>query len=121
MVKETHGLAYQIYDDITNEHVANIYYDEHTDKYRAELLVKENSPYLFNTFIQEEGRFGIGERPNPNSKYILYFLQDRVIPENRDMLKEILEANGLYEYDWRVLIRINHGRVTDDDFRVEAV
>lgn len=42
-------------------------------------------------------------------------------PENRDMLKEILQANRIYEYDWRVLIRLNHGRVTDDDYSVEAV
>lgn len=37
------------------------------------------------------------------------------------LIKEILQANGIYEYDWSVLIRINHSRVTDDDYSVEAV
>lgn len=121
MLAETDGLAYQIYDDYTHLHVANIYYDSKTNEYRAELLTKINTPSIFNHYFDSEGRAIFGAEPNPESKYILNWLQDRVIPENRDMLDEILHANGLYEYDWRVLIRLNHGRSVDDEYRVEAV
>lgn len=61
-----------------------------------------------------------GSRPNPDSKVIEAFLKDRVIPENRDYLKHILEANGIYEYNWKELIKLNKGRTTDDPYRVET-
>lgn len=121
MLKEADGLAYKIYNDYTQKHIANIYYDSKTNRYRAELLEKNLCPSIFNTLEPGGARFIFGSRPNPDSELIITWLKERVIPENRQMLKKILEANGLYEYDWRVLIRLNHGKCTDDDFRVEAV
>lgn len=36
------------------------------------------------------------------------------------MLKEILEKNNIYKYDWRVLIKLNKGRTVSDNYRVEV-
>lgn len=110
---EDRHLAYVIYNDDTNDLIANIYVSD-SGEYSTELLSKSKDiPVLFGWPIP-------GSRPNPESKYILAFLQSRVIPPNRDMLKSILEANHIYEYDWRVLIRLNQGRTVEDHFRVEA-
>lgn len=121
MMAEKEGLAYKIYNDNNGKHIANIYYEKNTDEYSGELLEKEMCPMIFCTYTPGMGRCLYGTEPHPSSDRILNWLKDRVIPENRDMLKEILQANGLYEYDWRVLIRMNHGKCTDDDFRVEAI
>lgn len=51
---------------------------------------------------------------NLDSDFLEFYLSQRVIPPNRDLLKETLMAEGIYEYDWRVLIRYNNGRVIDD-------
>lgn len=108
-------IVYRIYDDITNELIADIYFNDNTNEYRADLIKKSGYiPTLFGFPIS-------GSRPNPKSEYIEAFLSSRVIPSNRDYIKEILQANNLYEYDWRELIKLNKGRTTDDGYRVEVV
>lgn len=85
---EDRHLAYRIYNDDTNDLIANIYVSD-SGEYSTELLSKSKDiPVLFGWPI-------MGSRPNPESKYILAFLQYRVIPSNRDMLGSILEANHI--------------------------
>lgn len=108
-------LTYRIYDDTSNSLIANIYYTAETNYYRADLIKRDGHiPLLFGFPIS-------GSRPNPKSEYIEAFLSSRVIPENRDCLKEILQANNIYEYNWKELIKLNKGRTTDDTYRVEVV
>ena len=116
----------------TNEpvHSCNIHWDRDKNKYWCEILPEgkkypETIPYLFkyrldgsyDNFLKN---FETGWEPptclsNLDSDYLEFYLSERVIPPNRDLLKETLEAAGIYEYDWRVLIRLNHGRVIDDE------
>ena len=106
-------LAYQIYNDTNNNLIANIYIENNV--YTADLVSTEKPlPILF-------GFPEMGSRPNPKSEYIENFLADRVIPSNRQNIKQLLEMNGLSEYDWRELIKLNKGRTTDDCYRVETV
>lgn len=108
-------LKYQLIADDTNELVANIYYDESANTYSAELKhIVWDLPPLF-------GFPEVGSCPNPCSWAIENFLKSRVIPPNRDGLKYILQQNGIYEYDWKVLIKLNKGRSVDDGLRVEVV
>ena len=88
-----------------------------TKEYIPEILVKEESPLLF---ARCEGGIHLGECPNPPQECMEFWLKDRVIPENRQGLKEILLANGIHEYDWRVLIKLNHGRSVCDYYSVEV-
>ena len=116
----------------TNEPVnsCNIHWDRDKNRYWCEILPEgkkypETIPYLFkyrldgsyDNFLKN---FETGWEPptclsNLDSDYLEFYLSERVIPPNRDLLKETLEASGIYEYDWRVLIRLNHGRVIDDE------
>lgn len=121
MQNEKSKLVYKVYNDNTHKHIFDIYYSPLTNEYSVELLEKTGLPILLCEIDFDTGRVIQAARPNPKSEYILNWLKDRVIPPNRDMLKEILEANGLYEYNWKELIKLNHGRCTDDYFSVEAV
>lgn len=123
---ETNGLAYKIFEDRTGKHVANIYYNASTKEYSGKIVdMNARLPYIFNIYYDEKAKkvlpqIRMGGDPHPDSDVILFFLKDRVIPENRDMLKQILINSGVYEYDWRVLIRLNNGRSGDDSFSVQA-
>lgn len=109
--------VYKIVSDLTGRHVATISYNQRTKEYIPEILVKEESPLLF---ARCEGGIHLGECPNPTQECMEFWLKDRVIPENRQGLKEILLANGIHEYDWRVLIKLNHGRSVCDYYSVEV-
>ena len=107
--------AYRIYNELTEELVAKIYYDEARHRYSAELLVEGwHVPVMF---MRLDGTFN----RNPTSEAIENFLKSRVLPENRDGLKEILLARGICKYSWQELIKLNKGRTNRDKFRVEVV
>lgn len=106
-------LAYIVTNDVTEEIVAHIYFEERTQQYSAELISKTDRPYIFG--IEALGII----IPNPTHDVILSFLQNRVIPPNRQCLSEILESVGMKEYNWRELIKLNKGRRTSDPYRVE--
>lgn len=109
--------VYKIYNDNNGNHVATIYYNQRTNLYDSEVLIKNESPILF-----AKCEYGVhwGEMPHPPQECIENWLKDRVIPENRQNIKELLERYGLYEYDWRVLIKLNHGRSVTDYYSVEV-
>lgn len=109
--------VYKVYDDDKNEHVANLYYNQETKQYSSEITSENNTMILFAKL--DHGIIWRGD-PHPEGIYIENWLKSRVIPENRQMLKEILLANGIHEYDWRVLIKLNHGKSVCDSFRVEV-
>lgn len=109
--------VYKIYDDDIDKHVATIYYNQTTKLYNCELIIPDKTPLLF---ARCDGGIHPGECPNPPQECIDFWLRDRVIPENRQMLKEILHANNIYKYDWRVLIKLNHGKSVCDPYRVEV-
>jgi hypothetical protein len=101
-----------VFNDNTDEHICDLVFDG--KEYSAKLYSKGTDlPVMFGFPIA-------GTTPNPPSSAILDFLENRVIPPNRDYLKEILHQNGIYEYSWQELIKLNKGRTTDDYYRVEV-
>lgn len=100
-------IRYNIYNDITGEYVGIIHLEEgniHAKNY------SNNSPVLF----------GInGEIENPTERSIMLFLQDRVVPLDRQELPSLIASVGLKEYDLHKLIAINGGRNTDDYFSLK--
>lgn len=107
-------LTYQIYNEYLNSHVANIYYHPQTNKYSAEMIKAEGSPALF-------GLFEPGSIPNPEPDAVKFFLENRVLPPNRQNIQDILEESGVNTYNWRAMIRLNNGRTCSDHFRVDAI
>lgn len=135
-------VTYQIYGTRYNKepiHSCNIHWNRDKNRYWFEILpdgrkYTETVPYLFKYRLASDNEEfmkiirGESEDWQPpedlrplDSDFLEYYLSDRVIPPNRDLLKQTLEAAGIYEYDWRVLIRLNHGRTIEDDNWVEVV
>lgn len=102
-------IEYNIFNDNTNELVGFIHI-ENGNTYAKRYV--NDSPVLFGLF---------GELENPSEQQIISFLKYRVMPENRQNLHVFLESVGLQEYDLHKLIALNHGRNTDDYFRLERV
>lgn len=109
--------VYRIYNDNNGNHVATIYYNQRTGLYDSKVLIKEESPILF---ARCEGGVHWGEMEHPPQECIEFWLKDRVIPENRQGLKEALAHYGIYEYNWRAMIKLNHGRSVSDYYSVEV-
>lgn len=50
---------------------------------------------------------------------LMAFLEDRLVPETRQNIREILHEMGLLYYDPIGIIRYNHGLQVDDTFWIE--
>ncbi len=112
---------YRIYNDDTKNKVAEIYYDVDTNTFTSELFIADEAPFLFSNFSTTSPiGVDIGGCPHPKSEYLEFWLKDRVIPENRQMIKEILQKVGLHEYNWKEMIKLNHGRSVSDMYSVEV-
>lgn len=109
--------AYTIVNDLEGElEVADLYYDTESREYSYDLKVPEGDtrlPFMFGCRALN-GK----EIMHPDSEMLEYWLSDRVLPPNRMFLQEALEANGLYEYDWRKMIKLNKGKTVSDYFSV---
>lgn len=117
MVRE----IYTIYNDETNNRVAEIYYDISSKEFTSKLLIAEEAPFIFSNFSETiEGGIDVGGCPNPESDVLEVWLKDRVIPENRDLIKETLRKVGIHEYNWREMIKLNLGKSVSDMFSVEV-
>lgn len=117
MVKE----IYTIYNDDTNNRVAEIYYDIASGVYTSELFIADEAPFVFSNFSETaEGGIDVGGCPHPDSDVLEFWLKDRVIPENRDLIKETLRKVGIHEYNWREMIKLNLGKSVSDMFSVEV-
>ena len=109
-------LAYRIYNDITGQLVANLYLDSDTNVYSAELLQRSTSvPVMFLDLLHG------GFDPSPSSQAIEAFLKSRVLPPNRQNIQQLLEQEGMHEYNWKEMIKLNQGRSVEDYFSVRAV
>lgn len=132
-------ITYKIYGFYYEErkpiHSCNIHWDRDKNKYWCEILsdgkkYPDSIPYHFKyrldgsyeNFLNnlKTGWTPPDDLSNLDSEILEWWLSERVIPPNRDLLKETLEAAGIYEYDWRVLIRLNQGKTIDDDYWVEV-
>lgn len=121
MTYKVFGKDYDTGEDI---HSCNIYWDRDRNYYWCKILESGNNhPYAIPSMIKLravtpkvfDGNWtGKEDLSNLDSDFLEFYLSQRVIPPNRDLLKETLMAEGIYEYDWRVLIRYNNGRVIDD-------
>ena len=106
-------LAYIVTNNVTEELVAHIYFEERTQQYSAELISKTDRTYIFG--IEALGII----IPNPKHDVIIRFLKDRVVPQYRYGLSETLDKAGVANYNWKELIKLNKGINNEDRYRVE--
>jgi hypothetical protein len=82
------------------------------------MYIEEFVPLDYNYFpVDLLGIYRDWERDNQAN--IIRWLESRVIPRNRQFLREILDMYRIPEWDLDTLLKLNHGRVTDDKFYVE--
>ena len=72
------------------------------------------APPLFSAFA-ERGAYSI------NSYWSLRWVQQRIIPQDRQNVGQILRANHLQEYDEFSLLLLARGRCEQDDFYLEEI
>ena len=94
-----------------------ILYDEKLDQYLTELpddLEFKDAPLLLDSAIERGLR--------TVSPYVTkLWLNERIIPENRQNIGMILREAGLEEYDAHQLLVISDGRCAQDDFYLKPI
>lgn len=110
--------TYQIYSK-DDELLAEIYCN--TNVYTSKIIKHPSHLVLFASIEPGCTRVKFEGDPNPSSKALENFLADRVLPQNRMFLKEEMERNGIYHYDWRELIKLNKGKTVQDDLYIEVI
>ena len=111
---------YNIYNDYDGKHeLCGIIHCE----------IREFEPYYIVEIVGNKDRYdfpvdllGIHrDWGNESQPEIIRWLESRVVPKNRMWLDKILESVGLHEWDLDTLLRLNQGRVCDDEFSIEIV
>lgn len=108
--------SFDIYNAAKRSHkpVAQLHYDNRKGKLRiciAEDAAPANLPLMFALFAEQ------GKREVPD-KWARKWLEERIPPQGRQNLGEILRANGLETYDEVALLEAAQGRSAQDDFLV---
>lgn len=113
--------AYDVFDYEDSKHplVAEIYYDTDSKEYIAK---RTSDDVMYGMFCVYGPEFGlakpIGTLDTVQGSLVIGFLEDRVIPPTRQLIRSSLEEVGLYTYDWRDMILFNRGRTTNDPYEV---
>lgn len=111
--------AFAIYNPLERERraAAWILYEPGTDRYSvevAEWATSEDLPLLFALFV-EDGQRTISDR------WVRPWIEERMPPENRDNIIEVLDSWGIVEYYRPLLLVDTKGRSSRDDFLLEEV
>lgn len=104
----------KLYQDKT---VGILYYDETTQNYRIEIPEDVRSfeaPLILADFIQK------GEREIGHD-WSFRWVQERVIPPERQNIGQILKANGMKFYSEFELLLLNQGRCCQDECFLEPL
>ena len=102
------------YNDKT---VGYLYYDENTQAYDIEIpedVKSSEAPMILADFIQK-GERKIGE------KWSLRWVQERVIPSQRQNIGQILKINGMEFYNEFAFLVMNQGRSCQDECYIEQI
>jgi DNA-binding XRE family transcriptional regulator len=111
--------AFDVYDSSkrSRKTCATLFYDEEADTMSIELSEDarpEDLPLLLATFAEK----GVTTIPD---KWARRWVEERIPPEGRQNLGEILRANGLDSYDEIALLARAQGRSAQDDFLIRDV
>ena len=88
-----------------------LFYYERSRRFFAELLegVDEwEAPFIFSSFVKKNIR-------SIDSEWSMKFVQQRIIPADRQNLGDILKANNLSVYDEYKLLQLSEGRCAQDE------
>ena len=103
--------------DKTGKDLAYLLYYEIGKKFYIELPEDADiweTPLLLDSFIKK------GEH-SVNSYWSKIWVQQRIVPPDRQNIAQILKDNGLKEYDEYALLMIASGRCEQDDYYLSAI
>lgn len=97
--------------------LAYLFYHEKSKKFYIELPDDANewdTPLLLSSFAARR-------KHTINSFWSLKWVQQRIIPPERQNIRQILMENGLKEYDEYKLLRLAKGRCAQDSYRITPI
>ena len=102
--------------------------DYHTGQIVAEIIHNPTTNTYQSILHQEEGNwnypidlFGYNRDWESDTETCIDWLKNRVIPQTRQNLRQCLDAHNIACYDYDIMMKLNKGRCTDDNFEVEIV
>ena len=98
--------------DQSNKDLAYLFYYENDRKFYIELPEKADpweTPLLLSSFVKK------GER-SVNSYWSRVWVQQRIVPPDRQNISQILRDNGLKSYDEYAMLMLASGRCEQDDY-----
>lgn len=104
-------------NDSSNKDLAYLIYYQKAKKFYIELPEHCNPwklPLLISSFA-DKGQYSI------DSYWSKVWVQQRIIPTDRQNLGEILKSNNLKEYDEYSLLMLSNGRCEQDDYYLTAI
>lgn len=103
--------------DVTQKVLAWLIYYEQSKRFYIELPENANvweTPLLLSSFLKK------GER-TINAYWSMQWVRQRIVPQDRQNLGQILKENGLQEYDEYQLLMLASGRCAQDDYYLEEL
>lgn len=106
---------YNIYSEYEGLRLVGKIHEDENENLTVEVLV----PIEYNYFpIDLLGPHRDWELDD--TEQIRRWLETRVVPKNRQFLRDMLDAYNIPEWDLVTLLKLNHGRVVDDKFYIEV-
>lgn len=97
--------------------VGYLRYDSDREEFRIS-IAKDVSPNELPLMLEAFSKRGVYEVP---PEWSLRWVQERIVPPNRQNIGGILKAHGLQFYDEAAIIENTRGICSQDDFELVAV
>ena len=112
-------VVFEIRDDgiVKDRLLGYLFYYERSKRFFAELLDEYDewaAPFIFSGFVAK-GQYSIG------SEWSKKFVEQRIVPPDRQNLGAILKDNGLKEYDEYRLLLLSNGRCAQDEIHLRKI
>ncbi len=104
-------------NDSSNKNLAYLLYYEREKRFYIELPEDADvweTPLILDSFVKR------GER-SVNEYYSKLWVQQRIVPTDRQNIGQVLKANGLNVYDEYALLTLADGRCAQDDYYIEEL
>lgn len=105
---------YNIYSEYEDLRLVGKIHEDEDENLRVEVLVPMEYNYFPIDLLGPHRNWELDDTEQ-NRRW----LETRVVPKNRQFLRDMLDAYKIPEWDLVTLLKLNHGRVVDDEFYIE--
>lgn len=108
--------TYIIYSGYSNNEIVGKIYCDKDNKLTCEVLIPDTR-YDFPIDLLGPHR----DWEKDDTATILRWLESRVVPRNRQFLRQMLDAYNIPEWDLDTLLKLNKGKTVNDKFSVDII